>query len=125
MHTYTDIQAYTDTHTLSQLIFTSHLQVKKILAVLITHHIVKFNVNKKGLIEYNISIKAILSRVRFPNYICTSKTLYGDAAELLVEELLQRGEATMETVVNKVTERLNEALEASGNIYLISTFSSA
>ncbi|CAI9717057.1 DNA-directed RNA polymerase III subunit RPC3-like [Octopus vulgaris] len=96
-------------------------QVKRILAVLITHHIVKFNVNKKGLIEYNISIKIILSRVRFPIYICTSKTLYGDAAELLVEELLQRGEATMETVVNKVTERLNEALEASGHPKISST----
>ncbi|GAB1604715.1 DNA-directed RNA polymerase III subunit RPC3-like [Argonauta hians] len=90
-------------------------QVKKVLAVLITHHIVSFNVNKKGLIEYSIDTKAILARVRFPNYICTSKTLYGDAAELLVEELLHRGEATMETIVSKVTERLNDALEASGH----------
>lgn len=84
------------------------------MACLIYQHIVKFSPNKKGYVEYNINVDIILCRVRFPYFIYTAKTLYGDASELLVEEILHRGQDTMDNVVNKVTERLNDALEASG-----------
>lgn len=96
-------------------------QVKKILASLIYQNIVKFSPHKKGHVEYSINMEVILCRVRFPYFIYTAKTLYGDAAELLVEEILQRGQGSMETVVDKVTERLNDALEASGHTKISSS----
>ncbi|KAK3098436.1 hypothetical protein FSP39_019429 [Pinctada imbricata] len=89
-------------------------EVKKILCVLIQHNMVTFEKNKKGFIEYTIDGESIMYRLRFIRYIYCAKTLYGDAAELLIEELLQRGKMLMSEVITSVTGRLNEALEASG-----------
>lgn len=47
-------------------------------------------------------------------YIHCAKVLYGDGAELLVEEILHAGQTDMATVVKKVTDRLNDALETAG-----------
>ena len=92
----------------------SPLQVKKILCVFIQHNMLTFDYNKKGFIEYTLDSSFIMYRLRFIRYIYCAKTLYGDAAELLIEELLQRGQMMMSEVVTSVTGRLNEALEASG-----------
>ncbi|XP_046574318.1 DNA-directed RNA polymerase III subunit RPC3-like [Haliotis rubra] len=92
-----------------------HNSVKRVLWVLSHQNIVNFEQNKKSVIEYGISCDRILWHVRYPKYIYCAKTLYGDAAELMVEELLQGGQGLMSGVVSKVTERLNEALEASGH----------
>ena len=84
------------------------------LWILIQQNIVQFGVNRRTGLEYTIDIDSILWRLRFPKYIYCAKTLYGDAAELLVEELLHEGQAVMSKVVQKVTDKLNEALETAG-----------
>ncbi|XP_056021120.1 DNA-directed RNA polymerase III subunit RPC3-like [Ostrea edulis] len=89
-------------------------QVKKILCILIQQNIVTFEQHKKGFIEYSIKKDEILNRLWFPKYIYCAKTLYGDAAELLLEEILQRGQVQMSKVVEVVMQRFNEALETSG-----------
>ena len=86
-------------------------QVKKALCTLIQQNIVTFEWNVKGFVTYSISVKQILSRLRFPHYIFFAKTLYKDSGELLVEELLEHGQMLMSHVIQKVIKRLNEACE--------------
>lgn len=60
--------------------------------------------------------------MRYPQYIYCAKTLYGDAAELVTEELLQNGQMLMSRVVENVTNKLNEALTNAGHPQIASTF---
>lgn len=49
--------------------------------------------------------------LRYPRYIYTTKTLYSDTGELIVEELLLNGKMTMSAIVKKVADRLTETME--------------
>ncbi|KAK3585328.1 hypothetical protein CHS0354_040277, partial [Potamilus streckersoni] len=89
-------------------------KVKKILCIFIQHNLVMYEKNKRGFLEYRMAVEPTLWRCRFPKYIYCAKTLYGDAAELLVEEILHHGQVLMNDVVQRVTDRLNEALRESG-----------
>ena len=84
------------------------------LAVLLHHNLATVEHNKRGFIEYGISVEAVLWRTRIPQYIYCSKTLYGDAAELVIEDLLHQGQSLMSRLVEAVTNKLNEALDATG-----------
>ncbi|XP_061172680.1 DNA-directed RNA polymerase III subunit RPC3-like [Saccostrea echinata] len=97
-------------------------QVKKILCILIQQNIVTFEQHKRGYIEYSIKEEEILNRLRIPKYIYCAKTLYGDAAELLLEEVLQRGQVQMSKVIQIVMQRFNEALETSGKTKISESF---
>ena len=70
--------------------------------------------NKRGFTEYGISVEAVLCRARIPRYIYCAKTLYGDGAELVIEDLLHQGQSLMSRLVNNVTNKLNEALDSTG-----------
>jgi len=89
-------------------------QVKKILCSLIQQNIVKFSQSRPGLISYKASPDVVMCRLRFPRYIHIAKTLYGDAAELLVEELLLQGQANLDSIVSKTTKKLNDSIISSG-----------
>ncbi|XP_023933102.1 DNA-directed RNA polymerase III subunit RPC3-like [Lingula anatina] len=91
-------------------------QVKKALCTLIQHNLVTFQQNKKGFIEYVIHAEKVLQQTRFPRYIYCAKTLYGDPAELIIEELLQHGQMTLEKVVQRTIDRLTEAMEGKQNV---------
>uniref|UniRef100_K1P784 DNA-directed RNA polymerase III subunit RPC3 n=1 Tax=Magallana gigas TaxID=29159 RepID=K1P784_MAGGI len=97
-------------------------QVKKILCILIQQNIVTFGQHKRGFIEYSIRTSEILNRLWFPKYIYCAKTLYGDAAELLLEDVLQRGQVQMSKVIEVVMQRFNEALETSGKQKISESF---
>ncbi|NXD17952.1 RPC3 polymerase, partial [Nothocercus nigrocapillus] len=86
-------------------------QVKKALCVLIQHNLVTYQLQKRGLVEYEAQCKRVLRILRYPRYIYTAKTLYGDTGELVVEELLLNGKMTMSAVVRKVADRLTETME--------------
>ncbi|NXA57263.1 RPC3 polymerase, partial [Nothocercus julius] len=86
-------------------------QVKKALCVLIQHNLVTYQLQKRGLVEYEAQCKRVLRILRYPRYIYTAKTLYGDTGELIVEELLLNGKMTMSAVVRKVADRLTETME--------------
>ncbi|KAK2173618.1 hypothetical protein NP493_863g01050 [Ridgeia piscesae] len=86
-------------------------QTKKTLYTLMQHNMVDFELHKRGFVEYRLDIENVLVRLRFPRFIYSAKMLYGDTAELLVEELLHHGQIEMSRLLDKVTERLNESAE--------------
>ncbi|KAM4690670.1 DNA-directed RNA polymerase III subunit RPC3 [Rhinophrynus dorsalis] len=90
---------------------TSLDQVKKALCVLIQHNLVTYQLHKRGFVEYIAHVDSCLRILRYPRYIYTAKTLYGDTGELIVEELLLNGKMTLSSVVKKVADRLTETME--------------
>ncbi|NWI85956.1 RPC3 polymerase, partial [Pitta sordida] len=86
-------------------------QVKKALCVLIQHNLVRYEVQPRGSVEYEARSERILRILRYPRYIYTAKTLYGDPGELLVEELLLHGHLSMSAAVSRVADRLTETME--------------
>ncbi|NP_001086474.1 polymerase (RNA) III (DNA directed) polypeptide C (62kD) S homeolog isoform X1 [Xenopus laevis] len=92
---------------------TSLDQVKKALCVLIQHNLVTYQLNKRGFVEYRAHCDRFLHILRYPRYIYTAKTLYGDTGELIVEELQLNGKMTLSAVVKKVADRLTETMEDS------------
>lgn len=94
--------------------FFPSIQVKKSLCVLMQHGTCVFSPGRKGPgspTEYQTSADRILRILRYPRYIYTAKTLYGDTGELIVEELLQRGHMTMSSTVKTVADRLTQNME--------------
>ncbi|KAK9513851.1 hypothetical protein VZT92_027353 [Zoarces viviparus] len=88
--------------------------VKKSLCVLVQHGACVFSSGRKGPgspTEYRTSCDRILRILRYPRYIYTAKTLYGDTGELIIEELLQRGHMTMSSTVKTVADRLTQNME--------------
>ncbi|XP_068180424.1 DNA-directed RNA polymerase III subunit RPC3 [Antennarius striatus] len=88
--------------------------VKKTLCVLMQHGFCTFSSGRRGPgspTEYRASCDRILRILRYPRYIYTAKTLYGDTGELIIEELLQRGEMTMSSTVKTVADRLTQNME--------------
>ncbi|KAH9518420.1 DNA-directed RNA polymerase III subunit RPC3 [Bulinus truncatus] len=90
-------------------------QVKQALLTLIKQNLVTFSQNKHGFIEYTSKPDAVLWILRYPNYIHCAKMLFGDAAELLVEEILLQGQSRLGSAVEKTTNKLNESLLSSGS----------
>ncbi|XP_026172349.1 DNA-directed RNA polymerase III subunit RPC3 [Mastacembelus armatus] len=88
--------------------------VKKSLCVLMQHGACVFSSGRKGPgspTEYQVTCDRILRILRYPRYIYTAKTLYGDTGELIIEELLQRGHMTMSSTVKTVADRLTQNME--------------
>uniref|UniRef100_A0A8C8FEM9 DNA-directed RNA polymerase III subunit RPC3 n=1 Tax=Oncorhynchus tshawytscha TaxID=74940 RepID=A0A8C8FEM9_ONCTS len=65
-------------------------------------------------VEYRASCERVLRVLRYPRYIYTAKTLYGDTGELIVEEVLQRGHMTLSNTVKTVADRLTHNMEGRG-----------
>ncbi|XP_020783679.1 DNA-directed RNA polymerase III subunit RPC3 [Boleophthalmus pectinirostris] len=89
-------------------------QVKKSLCVLMQQGTCTYCSGRKGPgspAEYCANGDRILRILRYPRYIYTAKTLYGDTGELIVEELLQRGHLTMSETVKTVADRLTQNME--------------
>ncbi|XP_035285696.1 DNA-directed RNA polymerase III subunit RPC3 isoform X2 [Anguilla rostrata] len=88
--------------------------VKKSLCVLVQHGMCEFRRGRRGpggAVEYHASYERVLRILRYPRYIYTAKTLYGDTGELIVEEVLQRGHMTMSDSVRTVADRLTHNME--------------
>lgn len=89
-------------------------QVKKALCVLVQQGACAFSSGRKGPgspAEFFANGHRILRILRYPRYIYTAKTLYGDTGELIIEELLQRGHLTMSETVKTVADRLTQNME--------------
>lgn len=79
--------------------FYHALQVKKSLCVLIQHQLVTFNQHQgKQPVVYRIEPDRVVLRVQFPRWIHVAKAKFGDAGELIVENVLQRGHVPMAQV---------------------------
>ncbi|XP_037532847.1 DNA-directed RNA polymerase III subunit RPC3 [Nematolebias whitei] len=93
--------------------------VKKTLCVLVQHGACSFASGRKGPgspTEYWAHCDRILRILRYPRYIYTAKTLYGDTGELLIEELLQRGHMMMSGTVKTVADRLTQNMEEGHSV---------
>ncbi|NXP99958.1 RPC3 polymerase, partial [Vidua macroura] len=86
-------------------------QVKKALCVLLQHGLARYEPQPRGAVEYEARGERVLRILRYPRYIYTAKTLYGDPGELLVEELLLHGHLPMSSAVARVADRLTETME--------------
>ncbi|XP_039267623.2 DNA-directed RNA polymerase III subunit RPC3-like [Styela clava] len=98
---------------LGQIIISTKLKpslVKKSLCVLIQHKLVRF-FKKKKRIEYIFDMKIGLRLLQIPKIIYTTKLLYGDPGELIIEEILVNGISTMESTLETVVKRLQESTE--------------
>ncbi|XP_064620498.1 DNA-directed RNA polymerase III subunit RPC3-like [Lineus longissimus] len=85
-------------------------QVKRALVVLIQQNIAKFEVQaKSNSVEYSASYRSVLHRLCYPQYVYAAKTLYGDAGELIVEEMLHYGQVTMSSCLERVSERVKDS----------------
>ncbi|MEQ2216744.1 DNA-directed RNA polymerase III subunit RPC3 [Xenoophorus captivus] len=99
---------------LRTIVQETNLSVKKCLCVLVQHGACLFIAGRKGPgspTEYRACCDRILRVLRYPRYIYTAKTLYGDTGELIIEELLQRGHMTMSSTVKTVADRLTQNME--------------
>lgn len=89
-------------------------QVKKSLCVMVQQGACTFTSGRKGPgspTEFGANGDRILRILRYPRYIYTAKTLYGDTGELIIEEILQRGRLTMSETVKIVADRLTQNME--------------
>uniref|UniRef100_A0A3P9KIT3 DNA-directed RNA polymerase III subunit RPC3 n=1 Tax=Oryzias latipes TaxID=8090 RepID=A0A3P9KIT3_ORYLA len=93
--------------------------VKKSLCVLMQHGACSFIQGRKGPgspTEYKAHCDRVLRILRYPRYIYTAKTLYGDTGELIIEELLQRGHMTMSNTVKTVADRLTQSMDEGSSM---------
>lgn len=77
---------------------SSLLQVMKSLCVLIQHGVVTHQRKGKKSTVYQIDMDSVLLRVQFPRWVHVAKVLFGDAGEIIVEDILQHGHAHMTQV---------------------------
>ncbi|CAB3981280.1 DNA-directed RNA polymerase III subunit RPC3 [Paramuricea clavata] len=92
-------------------------KIKKSICILIQHNLVKFQKNARGQVTYSAQISNILTIHQYPKLTYCAKVTFGDAAELIIEELLHHGSMTMSSIVANVTNRLlDPALSQSEQI---------
>ncbi|XP_046864525.1 DNA-directed RNA polymerase III subunit RPC3-like isoform X2 [Xenia sp. Carnegie-2017] len=83
-------------------------KIRKALCQLIQHNLVKCQKNQRGFITYTGQLSNIFAIMYYPRFIQKAKMLFGDVAELIVEQLLLHGWMTMTSVVTRVTQRLHD-----------------
>lgn len=76
------------------------LQVKQCLIVLLQHRIVSYTPHHGRHMAYHIDVDAVIDRVLFPRFIHMTKQAMGDVAEVIVEDILQHGQSTLDQVIS-------------------------
>lgn len=106
--------------TLNNIVATTKLkrsQVIECLRVLIHYGLVSFKPSPNPQIpEYYLLYEKILLFPRYVRYMLLVKTLYGDEAEILVEELLRSGYDKASSIVVRATTRLKEIKKEEKNV---------
>ncbi|KAL8591257.1 hypothetical protein ACOMHN_017581 [Nucella lapillus] len=103
--------------TLRQLAYTTNVNLaktKKALLALIQHGMVDFKQNNRNMIEYTIHADMVIYHIYADREVNCAGILYGEAAKMIVEELLQEGCLPLPALVDTVTDRLNEAIKDQG-----------
>jgi len=77
------------------------IKVKQGLLVLLQHGLVHF-AQRAGSVAFRGDAGRALLLARVPCYLHAVKTLFGDIAELLIEELLTNGQLSMDDCVQRV-----------------------
>ncbi|XP_076665582.1 RNA polymerase III subunit C [Andrena cerasifolii] len=90
--------------------FTTHLpsaKIKEALCVLIKHGFVTHRPTERG-IEYSLLCERIMMILRYSRYMFFVKTVCGDEAEMMLEEVLKNGYITASEVIVKVYKRIEQ-----------------
>ena len=66
--------------------------------MLIQHQLCEYAPHKNGAVLYRVNLEHVLLRARFPHYIHAAKARFGDAGELIVEDILRNGQSLMSQV---------------------------
>lgn len=77
--------------------------MKKSLCVLIQHQLVTLKAQEKQSGVYRIEPGHVLLRVQFPRWIHMAKARFGDAGELIIEDVLHQGHTSLAQVVRPVS----------------------
>ncbi|CAD5122462.1 DgyrCDS10885 [Dimorphilus gyrociliatus] len=104
-------KGHTSLFELSRLSKERILTVKKCLYTFIHHNLVTFKRSTSGTLEYYIHTDIVLNRILFPKFIFTAKSLFGDTAEFIVEELCFHGNLSLDDIVKNITMKT----DAEGN----------
>jgi len=89
------------------------IQVKKAIAILVQHNFVEFEPSETNanVAEYSVIRENIYCLLRYPKYLFMMKNLFGDEAEVLLEELLNQGQDSASNLIFRSIQRLREVLE--------------
>eukprot|EP01119_Soliformovum_irregulare_P022018 TRINITY_DN7440_c0_g1_i1.p1 TRINITY_DN7440_c0_g1~~TRINITY_DN7440_c0_g1_i1.p1 ORF type:complete len:483 (-),score=148.68 TRINITY_DN7440_c0_g1_i1:14-1327(-) len=95
--------------------------VQKAIIILIQHNCITWQeqtrkVGSKQIIlcKYIVLIEDIIQRLRFPKFVYYAKEVYGNEAELLMEELIQHGRLTSEECITRAAALSVKILGAQG-----------
>lgn len=81
--------------------------MKEALCVLIKYRLVTFKPNKSEVLaSYTLQADRVLLMIRYPKYISLIKKKFGEEAEMLMEEVLQRGYCTGSELILHVHNRM-------------------
>lgn len=84
-------------------------QVKEALCVLIKYRLVSFKPNKSEVLaHYTLQTDRVLLMIRYPKYISLIKKKFGEEAEMLMEEVLQRGYCSGSELILYVYNRMQK-----------------
>ncbi|KAK7870294.1 hypothetical protein R5R35_011803 [Gryllus longicercus] len=109
--------------TLSNIVATTKLQRSQViecLRILVRYGLVTYKVSLQNpkIPEYSLSYEKVLLFPRYVRYMLLVKTLYGDEAELLIEELLRSGSEKASSIIVRATTRLKEIKKEEKNVSL-------
>lgn len=97
--------------TFSQILSSTSLSIKEVrfaLSVLIKHRLVTFNDTRKpGTVDYQIQIENVITCLRYPKFLFLVKTLYGNDAEMMVEEIIKAGSENATNILFRTAKRLH------------------
>ncbi|XP_053975450.1 DNA-directed RNA polymerase III subunit RPC3 [Hylaeus anthracinus] len=89
---------------------TTHLPLSKIkeaLCVLIKYDLVTHRQTERGM-EYSLAYEKVLMILRYPRYMFFVKTVCGDQAEMMFEEVLKHGYISASELIIKTYGRIEE-----------------
>lgn len=75
------------------------------MVILEHHNLLNMKNTARGIL-YSVSIKEVLRVVRIPRAILIVKTMFGEIAEALFEEIASKGRITCLDCITKVSSRL-------------------
>ncbi|XP_057374771.1 DNA-directed RNA polymerase III subunit RPC3-like [Daphnia carinata] len=90
-------------------------EVMKALAVMVQHNLVKFEASERNnnIAEYSVIPHNVYCLLRYPKYLYMIKRIYGTSEEILLEVLLNLGQASASNVIFQSANRLKEANDDS------------
>lgn len=82
------------------------LQIRKAVVLLVRHGIVQFNLDSRNNITYQAHSENVIRLIRSPRCVLAAKTLYGESAEAICEEIVNEGRLSCSECIRRVTTRL-------------------